>query len=88
MITYVLLFLAYIKIKKRQKTVDKDTYVMTKNKILPMGIAILNWLSVLSPSSALHIRVMDTVKDNIVYDEMIWPGGYWLSFQGFIFGDV
>ena len=68
---YVLLFLAYAKIKKEKKD-NLDVYQLTTNKSLGIGIAYweLAICTVAIVCSALP--VMGTVRDNIIYEtEMI-----------------
>lgn len=79
---YVLLFLAYIRIKKKQKSVDKDTYVMTKNKKLAVGIAVSELVICVIAIICSAYPVMDTLKDNIIYEIEMIGGGLLVILSG------
>lgn len=80
---YILLFLAYIKIKKRQsKTIDANTYVMTQNKKLAIGIAIVELIICTIAIVCSAYPVMDTPKDNIIYEIEMIGGGLLVIISG------
>ena len=78
---YVLLFLAYAKIKKEKKD-NLDVYQLTTNKSLGIGIAYweLAICTVAIVCSALP--VMGTVRDNIIYETEMIGGGLLVILSG------
>lgn len=78
---YILLFLAYIKIK-REKDDDGSLYLMTKNKKFGMG---LGWMELIVCCIAIVLSaypVMGNLKDNLIYEIEMVGGGFVVLFSG------
>lgn len=78
---YVLLFLAYGKIKREKKDID-SLYVMTKNK----GLAkFLTWWETALCCAAIccsALPIMSTARDNIIYEIELIGGGLLIICSG------
>lgn len=80
---YVLLFLAYMKIKNKKKPVtDEEVYVMTNNKKLAVGLATMELIICIVAIICAAIPVMDTPKDNIIYEIEMIGGGLLVILSG------
>ncbi len=72
---YILLFLAYIHIKKLKKEQD-SLYSMTQNKKLGIGLAYMELAICIIAIGLSAFPVMNTFRDNLIYEiEMIGGGG-------------
>lgn len=79
---YILLFLAYIKIKRKKDEKTVTTYVMTKNKSIAKGLAIME-LVICSLAIILSAYpVMGNLKDNIIYEVEMIGGGTLVILSG------
>ena len=78
---YVLLFLAYIKLRKENKSIEKS-YTMTKNDFLAVNIG--RFLLVVTVTCVLLTAtpVMSTLKDNIIYEIQMIGGGVLVIISG------
>lgn len=78
---YVLLFLAYVKIK-REKTDNPEVYQMTKNK--KWGIFLGYWEFVLCAVAIVcsALPVMGNLKDNVIYETEMIGGGLLVILSG------
>ncbi len=78
---YVLLFLAYIKLRKENKSIEKS-YTMTKNHFLAVNIG--RFLLVVTVTCVLLTAtpVMSTLKDNIIYEIQMIGGGVLVIISG------
>lgn len=78
---YVLLFLAYVKIK-REKVDNTEVYQMTKNK--SWGIFLGYWELVLCAVAIVcsALPVMGNVRDNIIYEVEMIGGGLLVILSG------
>lgn len=63
----VLLFMAYINFKKT-KNYDNQTFVMTKNKKLAIGLGYMELIVCLIAIVLTALPIMPTLKDNIIYE--------------------
>lgn len=78
---YVLLFLAYIKIK-REKDDSGSLYLMTKNKKIGIG---LGWMELIVCCIAIVLSaypVMGNLKDNLIYEIEMVGGGFVVLLSG------
>ena len=78
---YVLLYLAYIKIKKQKKD-DPNLYQMTKSKSLGVAIGWLELIVCVLSIAASAFPVMGTFKDNVVYEIEMIGGGLLVLLSG------
>lgn len=78
---YVLLYLAYIKIKKQKKD-DPNLYQMTKSKCLGVAIGWLELIVCVLSIAASAFPVMGTFKDNVVYEIEMIGGGLLVLLSG------
>lgn len=78
---YILLYLAYIKIKKQKKDSD-SLYVMTKNKKLGVGLGYMELIVCVIAIALAAYPVMGTLKDNIIYEVEMVGGGLLVLLSG------
>lgn len=78
---YVLLYLAYIKIKKQKKD-DENLYQMTKSKSLCVAIGWFELIVCILSIAASAFPVMETFHDNVVYEVEMIGGGLLVLLSG------
>ncbi len=78
---YVLLFTAYIKIKKEKE--DKaGRYLMTKSKGVGVGLGYMELIVCITAIVLSAYPVMETVRDNIIYEVEMIGGGLLVLLSG------
>lgn len=78
---YVLLYLAYIKIKKQKKE-EEGLYVMTKSRSLGVAIGWIELVVCVASIAASAFPVMGNMHDNIVYEIEMIGGGLLVLLSG------
>lgn len=78
---YILLFLAYIRIKQMKKE-DSSLYSMTKNKCFGMGLAWMELVICVIAIALSAFPVMGDFKDNLIYEIEMIGGGLLVIFSG------
>ena len=78
---YVLLYLAYIKIKKQKKD-DENLYQMTKSKSFGIAVGWVELIVCILSIAASAFPVMGTFHDNVVYEVEMIGGGLLVLLSG------
>lgn len=80
---YILLFLAYIKIKREKKETENG-YVMTNNKKLAIGLGYMDLIICIIAAVCTALPVMETFRDNLIYEAEMIGGGFLVIISGLL----